>query len=38
VLLGFGILLAILVVVRHRANIQRLMAGTESRVGKKKAS
>jgi len=38
VLLGFGILLAILVVVRHRTNIQRLMAGTESRVGKKKAS
>jgi glycerol-3-phosphate acyltransferase PlsY len=38
VLLGFGILLAILVVVRHRANIQRLMAGTESRVGKKKTS
>ena len=38
VLLGFGILLAILVVVRHRANIQRLMAGTESRVGKKKTN
>lgn len=38
VLLGFGILLAILVVVRHRTNIQRLMAGTESQVGKKKAS
>lgn len=38
VLLGFGILLAILVVVRHRTNIHRLMAGTESRVGKKKAS
>lgn len=38
VLIGFGILLAILVVVRHRTNIHRLMAGTESRVGKKKAS
>ena len=38
VLLGFGILLAVLVVVRHRANIQRLMAGTESRAGAKKSA
>lgn len=35
VLLGFGILIAVLVVLRHRANISRLIAGTESRVGRK---
>jgi acyl phosphate:glycerol-3-phosphate acyltransferase len=33
VLLGFGILLGVLVIVRHRANIQRLFSGTESRAG-----
>lgn len=36
VLLGFGILMAALVLVRHRANIQRLIAGTENRMGQKK--
>ena len=36
VLLGFGIVLAVLVVVRHRANIQRLIAGTENKAGAKK--
>jgi acyl phosphate:glycerol-3-phosphate acyltransferase len=34
--LGFGVLLAVLVIVRHRANIGRLLAGTEPRAGKKK--
>lgn len=33
---GFAMAAAVLVVVRHRANIQRLLAGTESRFGKKK--
>ena len=37
VLLGFGILLAALVIVRHRGNIQRLLAGTENKAGMKKA-
>jgi glycerol-3-phosphate acyltransferase PlsY len=36
VLLGFGIVLALLVILRHRANIGRLLAGTESRSGGKK--
>lgn len=35
-LLGFGIVLAVLAIVRHKANIQRLIAGTENRVGAKK--
>jgi glycerol-3-phosphate acyltransferase PlsY len=35
-LLGLTILIAVLVVVRHRTNIQRLMAGTESKFVKKK--
>ncbi len=35
VLLGLTILIALLVVVRHRSNIQRLMAGTESKFVKK---
>jgi acyl phosphate:glycerol-3-phosphate acyltransferase len=34
-LLGLTVLIALLVVVRHRANIQRLMAGTESKFVKK---
>ena len=34
-LLGLTVLIAVLVVVRHRANIQRLMNGTESRFVKK---
>lgn len=37
VLLGFGIVLGLLVIVRHRANIQRLIAGTENRAGGKKS-
>jgi glycerol-3-phosphate acyltransferase PlsY len=35
-LLGFGVVLCVLAIVRHKANIQRLMAGTENRVGQKK--
>lgn len=35
--LGFAILAATLIVVRHRANIQRLLAGTETRMGRKAA-
>ncbi len=34
-LLGFGVVLATLAIVRHKANIQRLLAGTENRVGAK---
>jgi acyl phosphate:glycerol-3-phosphate acyltransferase len=34
-LLGLTVLIAVLVVVRHRANIQRLMNGTESKFVKK---
>ena len=36
--LGLGLcgLLAVILVVRHRSNIQRLLAGTENRSGKKK--
>jgi acyl phosphate:glycerol-3-phosphate acyltransferase len=37
VLLGFGLVLATLVVLRHKANIQRLLAGTENKVGAPKA-
>ncbi len=33
VLLGFGVVLALLVILRHRANIGRLLAGTEPRAG-----
>ena len=36
VLLGFGLALAVLAIVRHKANIQRLLAGTENKVGQKK--
>ncbi|MFZ5806548.1 MAG: glycerol-3-phosphate 1-O-acyltransferase PlsY [Verrucomicrobiota bacterium] len=32
---GVGAVMGILVIVRHRANIQRLLAGTENRLGKK---
>ena len=35
-LLVFAILMGLLVVYRHRANIARLRAGTESRLGQKK--
>lgn len=34
---GFGAFAAVLVVVRHRGNIQRLRAGTENRFGKRNA-
>lgn len=37
VMLGFGLVVMVLVFVRHRSNIQRLLAGTESRMGAKKA-
>ncbi|HEY6898440.1 MAG TPA: glycerol-3-phosphate 1-O-acyltransferase PlsY [Rhodocyclaceae bacterium] len=30
--------MCLLLIVRHKANIQRLIAGTESRIGKKKAA
>ena len=33
---GFAIFLAIMVIVRHRSNIKRLLAGTENRMGIKK--
>lgn len=36
VLLGFGIVMGVLAVVRHRANIQRLLSGTENRFERKK--
>lgn len=36
VLLGFGVVLALLVILRHRANIGRLLAGTEPRAGQRK--
>ena len=36
VLLGFGVLILALVVVRHRSNIGRLLAGTEPKAGRKK--
>ncbi len=38
VYLGGVLFLALLVVMKHRANIGRLMAGTESRFGSKKAA
>jgi glycerol-3-phosphate acyltransferase PlsY len=37
VLLAFGVLVMLLVIVRHRANIGRILAGTEPRAGRKKA-
>lgn len=33
---GFGVLVAIFVIVRHRANVGRLLAGTESRFERRK--
>ncbi len=33
---GFAVVVAALVIVRHKANIQRLLAGTENRFGRKK--
>lgn len=38
VLTGLGVALAALVVYRHRANIQRLLVGTEPRLGRKPAA
>ena len=35
-LVGGGILLALLIVVRHRSNIERMLAGTEPKIGQKK--
>ncbi|MBI4847755.1 MAG: glycerol-3-phosphate 1-O-acyltransferase PlsY [Nitrospirae bacterium] len=32
----FGILLAVLIVFRHKENIKRILEGTESKIGKKK--
>lgn len=36
ILLAFGVVLCVLAIVRHKTNIERLMAGTENRVGQKK--
>lgn len=36
--LGFDVLIAAFIVWKHRANIQRLLAGTENRFGKRAAS
>lgn len=36
VLLGFAVVMGVLVIVRHRSNIARMLAGTENRFGKKK--
>lgn len=36
VMLGFGIVIGVLVIVRHRANIARLLSGTENKFEKKK--
>lgn len=35
VMLGFGILVMVLVIVRHRANIRRILDGTEPQAGQK---
>jgi glycerol-3-phosphate acyltransferase PlsY len=35
-MLGFGLLVMILVIVRHRSNIGRILAGTEPKAGRKK--
>jgi glycerol-3-phosphate acyltransferase PlsY len=32
---GFCVFLTVLIIVRHRSNIQRLLAGTENRAGGK---
>jgi glycerol-3-phosphate acyltransferase PlsY len=36
VMLGFGLLVMVLVIVRHRANVGRLLNGTEPQAGQKK--
>jgi len=38
VLLGLGIVMGVLVIVRHRSNIVRLLKGTENRFGAKKGA
>lgn len=35
--IGFCLALSVLIVVRHRSNIQRLLAGTENKAGSKKS-
>jgi glycerol-3-phosphate acyltransferase PlsY len=35
--LGLCVILALLLIIRHRSNIQRLLAGKENRAGKKKS-
>jgi glycerol-3-phosphate acyltransferase PlsY len=35
-LLAFAAAMCLLIIVRHRANIRRLLAGTENKIGKKK--
>ena len=35
--LGLCAILALLIIIRHKSNIQRLLAGTENRAGKKKS-
>lgn len=35
---GFCVIVAMLVIIRHRSNIQRLLDGTENRIGQRKAS
>ena len=37
-LIGFSLALATLAIWRHRANLQRLMAGTEPRIGQKRVA
>ncbi|KKN68587.1 hypothetical protein LCGC14_0450180, partial [marine sediment metagenome] len=37
-LLAFAVAMAGLVILRHRTNISRLLAGTENRIGKSHAS
>jgi glycerol-3-phosphate acyltransferase PlsY len=32
-----ALIMAVLAIIRHRANIQRLVSGTESKIGKKKS-
>jgi glycerol-3-phosphate acyltransferase PlsY len=38
VLVSITAVIALFVVYRHRANIQRLLAGTESKIGQKAAT
>jgi glycerol-3-phosphate acyltransferase PlsY len=37
-LAGAALLISLFVVIRHRANISRILAGTESKVGRKPAA